>query len=55
MEYIALDAHGAYNFASIERSEDGSITEAQIPRRPGAIAEFPSVRTSPDLPSRGNR
>jgi hypothetical protein len=40
MEYIALDAHGAYNFASIERSEDGSITEAQIPRRPGAIAEF---------------
>ena len=46
MEYIALDAHGAARFVSIERSEDGFITEARIPHRPGAIAEFLGAHAS---------
>jgi transposase len=40
MEYIALDAHGAYSFASVESAENGCITETRIAHHPGAIAEF---------------
>ena len=43
MEYIALDAHKRYSFASVEEHTGAILKEARIVHRRGAIAEFLSA------------
>jgi transposase len=43
MEYIALDAHKRYSFASVEEQTGAILSEARIDHRRGAIAEFLSA------------
>jgi transposase len=40
MEYIALDAHKRYSFASIESADGTKRSEARIEHAPGAIRQF---------------
>jgi transposase len=40
MEYIALDAHKRYSFASVESVDGSKRTEARVDHGPGAIHEF---------------
>jgi len=40
MEYIALDAHKRYSFASVETLDGSRRTEARIDHGPGVIREF---------------
>jgi len=40
MEYIALDAHKRYSFASIESADGKNRREARIEHAPGAIRGF---------------
>lgn len=35
MEYIALDAHKRYSFASVESLDGGKRTEARVENEPG--------------------
>ena len=43
MEYIALDSHKRYSFASVEEHTGAILKEARIDHRRGAIAEFLSA------------
>jgi transposase len=43
MEYIALDAHKRYSFASVEEHTGAILKERRIEHRRGAIAEFLSA------------
>jgi transposase len=43
MEYIALDSHKRYSFASVEEHTGAILREARIDHRRGAIAEFLSA------------
>jgi transposase len=40
MEYIALDSHKRYSFASVEEQTGTILSEARIDHRRGALAEF---------------
>jgi transposase len=40
MEYIALDAHKRYSFASVENVDGCKRTEARVEHGPGAICQF---------------
>lgn len=40
MEYIALDAHRRYSFASVESADGGKQREARVEHGPGAIRQF---------------
>jgi hypothetical protein len=40
MEYIALDAHKRYSFASVEDTDGVKRTEVRVEHGPGAIRKF---------------
>ena len=40
MQYIALDAHKRYSFASVENTEGDMRSEARVEHGPGAIRQF---------------
>ena len=40
MDYIALDSHKRYSFASVESEDGAKRTEARVEHRPGAIHQF---------------
>ena len=46
MEYIALDAHKRYSFASVESSDGKKRFEARVEHCPGAICRFLATRES---------
>jgi hypothetical protein len=43
MEYIALDSHKRYSFASVEEQGGAILREARIDHHRGAVTEFLSA------------
>jgi hypothetical protein len=43
MEYIALDSHKRYSFASVEEHSGAILREGRIDHQSGAVAQFLSA------------